>query len=414
MAAGILSEVAENLSRIVSSLSVRRSTSGRRKKELLAEYIKSMAGLYEEHAYLPQVYPVFAVNFSYHQPRVWREIARSLEGLNTALQEALQARGVLGRVEPGTPQGFIVLTLVASALLCVEAARGYKPEARFRMGGVTVGTAGYCSIMRHAHRTSLLLGSHKFVDYALEFVNEAIQDFVAKTTSKKCSGCKDKAGPIGSLRSLWAFRGECPVCYDAFRAEFTSRILTAYRGYLASLYAFRWMYSSAVLYGHETKGVIMPELRGVRANYPALATYLGRLIAQAIEVWSGRIPDYSAFEGLAQVIVEYLDLYTSFRAEASRLQGSGRVESVYRLDSVSRWHANVQGIIRDNPALSLIVPTGLGDVVDDLVNYAVNERVHAIAAANYAPEAWGAFQWFSAVDLESLITKRILRAGAGQ
>ena len=412
MAAGILSEVAENLSRIVSSLCFRRTTSSTRKDEILAEYIKNMAGLYEEHAYLPQVYPVFAVNFKYHLPRVWRELARSLEGLNTALQEALQAQGVLGRVEPGTPQGFIVLTLVASTLLCVEAARGYKPEAKFRMGGVTVGTAGYCSIMRHAHRTSLLLGSHLYADYALEFVNEAIQDFVAKTRSKECSGCKDKAGPIGSLRSLWMFRGECPRCYEAFRREFTSRVLSAYRGYLASLYAFRWMYTGDVLYGHELKGVITPA-RGVRANYPALATYLGRLIAQAIEVWSGRIPDYSAFEGLARVIVEYLDLYTFFRAEASRLQDSGRVESVYRLDSVSRWHANVQGVIRDNPALSLIVPTGLGDVVDDLVNYAVNERVHAIAAANYAPEAWGAFQWFSAVDLESLITKRILRAGAG-
>ena len=413
MATEILGEVAEHLSKIVGTLCVRRSTRSTEKEEILAEYIRSMVSLYGEHAYLPQVYPAFAVNFSYHLSRVRRELAVSLERLHSALQEVLQAQGIISRVEPETPQGFIVLTLVASALLCVETARGYKPEARFRVGGVTVGIAGYCSIMRHAHRTSLILGSHNFADYALEFMNEALHDFVAKTKSRECSKCKSKAGPIGSLRSLWAFRVECPECYEVFRRELTSRVLTAYRGYLASLYAFRWIYSSSVLYGNELKGVVTPGPRGVRANYPAVATYLGWLIAQTIEVWSGRIPDYSAFESLAQVIDKYLGLYTSFRAEASRFQ-DGRVESVYRLDSVSRWHANVQSIIRNNPALSLVVPTGLGEVVDDLVNYAVNERVHAISSANYAPEAWEVFQWFSTVDLESLITKRILRAGASR
>ena len=406
-----LDEIAASLSKIVSTLCVRKSISSSRKDVALANYIRSIARLYEEHAYLPQVYPAFAVNYNYYPPQVYSRLSNSLERLHDALGEFVR-----GDIDPKSPLGLIQLILTGTAVLCVEASHGYTPEVEFRVGGICVSVFGYCSLMRHAHRSTLMLASNTFMDYALAFMAEALSNFVSRTGSEVCRDCQDEARLAKSLKGLWRFRNTCPTCYEAFRRELTSRIMTAYRGYLASLYGVKWMYNSGALLGYELEGIALPLPstgrggRGVRANYSVIPTYLGRLIAQAIEVWSGRIPDYDAFRGLSQAIQEYVRLFSLFRSEASRIGEEGKAVSIYRLNSVSEWHNNTQKIIQEIPALSLVVPTGLGEVVDDLVNYAVNERIHAITAANYAPEVREAFQWFSSVDFEVLLSNRVLRA----
>lgn len=408
-----LDEIAINLSNIVNTLSVRRNLKGNRKDEYLAEYIRNIASLYDEHGYLPQVYPAFAVNFKYYSMKVFDKLSVNTMKLRDSLGDLIK-----DEVNPKSPTGLIQLTLTASALLCVEASQGHIPETKFRIGRINVSTRGYCSLMRHAHRSTLMLASYTFMDYALTFMAEAISNFISKTGVKECKGCLGMTRSIGSLRGLWNFRDECPKCNEAFRRELTSRTMTAYRGFLASLFGVKWMYNSKMLLGYDLEGVAIPldrsdriGGRGVRANYSAIPTYLGRLIAQAIEVWTGRVPDYGAFRGFSSIVGEYLRLFDSFRNEASKVEEKSISSSVYRLRSVSEWHSSVRRITQEIPLLSLVVPTGLGEVVDDLVNYAVNERVHAITASYYAPEVRDSFIWFNSIDYDALLTNRILRAG---
>lgn len=405
-----LDKIASSLSEIVSTLCVRRSISSSRKDYALKNYVHSIAHLYERHAYLPQVYPAFAVNYNYYAREVYNSLSGSLSSLYEALGDLIRED-----LELDNPLRLIQLTLTGTVVLCVEVSQGYAPSVEFNIGGIKVSVYGYCSLMRHAHRSILMLASNTFMDYALAFMLEALSSFIDKTESSACQGCRDKIRQMGSLKGLWRFRNTCPECYEAFRRELTSRIMTAYRGYLASLYSVKWMYNSGALFGYELDGITLPLAtgrggRGVRANYSVLPTYLGRLIAQAIEVWSGRITDYDAFKGLFQVIREYLKIYTSFRREANRIKEIGKAVNIYRLNSVSEWHNNVHEIIQETPTLSLVIPTGLGEIVDDLVNYAVNEHVHKITAGYYAPEAKESFRWFNYIDFETLLTNRILRA----
>jgi len=401
-------ELAENLSVVVSNLCHRRNISSRRKEAAYKEYLENIAKLYVDYAYLPQVYPVFAINFNYHSPKSFNRIYSNLENIYNILSD------IIGDISPKTPEGIITLTVVGTIVLCVEASRGYTPDAEFEIGSAKVGVSGYCSLMRHAHRSSLILASNKFMDYALEFVVEALSNFINKTKIESCRKCSNFT-LTRSLKGISRFRSSCPDCYEGFRRELTSRILTSFRGLLFSLYGLKWMYNSEHLLGNELEGVVLPVERkgrgggGLRNNYAVVPTYLGRLIAQAIEVWSGRIPDYEAFRGVARVVKEYVDVYEEFRREARRINKGITPVSIYMSESVSKWHASVVRTIQELPILSLVVHTGLGEISDDLVNFAVNERVHSIAASFYSPLVYSSFQWFSALDFESLLVNRVLR-----
>ena len=183
MGAGWLEEVAEALSGAVSVLSARRSTASERRLEALAEYINEVSVLYGEYSYLPQVYPVFAVNYPYYRGAVFEGLSRVLEEVAGRVEEYV---GASLDVDVSTPAGAVVSILAGTVVLCVEASQRAAPRVAFAIGSARVGVHGYCNLMMHAHEIPLILASNIYVDYALAFMAEALSDYVARTTVRDC------------------------------------------------------------------------------------------------------------------------------------------------------------------------------------------------------------------------------------
>ena len=397
-----LEELAKGLAEAVGVLAKRRSVTHSSKDESYRKYLVEVSRHYEALGYLPQIYPAFAINYTYYLPSKARKVSEALARVKEALGE------LAGDVDPRRPPDWAKLTTVGSVVLCMEASRGRHASAVFTIGNLRTGVAGYCSLIQHAHRSSLLVAANYYIYSALPFVLESLRDYVDRTRARACDGCSRQARNAGGIRGLWRFQLACPECYEAYRRELTSRTFSGYRALLGTILGVKWVYNALHIIGEDLDGVITPA-QGVRRNYPVMPTYLGRLLGNAVEAWSGRIPDAGGVRGLAEAVSWYIELYQKFRVEALDIASRGRVQSMYTLRCVTDFLAKVRDAIREHPALALVVPLGTVDIVDDLVNYVVNERIHRTAAEYYAPETRDSFRWFEQIDIETLVIARTVR-----
>jgi len=400
-----LPEMADALSSIVSVLCKRRNIARERKTSVLRDYLRLASNMYEEYSYLPQAPPTFASNYTYAKAFSHGELKPKLEKLASILSD------LAPDAEPNNPYGALQLIVTGTVALCVEYPRSGIPEATFKIGSVSVGVEGYCSLMGHAHISSLIVAAHEYIYYALSFIEEALSSFVNTTKVTACKDCEEQARKATGLEGIRRFQAECGECYERFRRELTSRSLPAFRGFLLGLYGLKWFYSANQALGYETRGLIIPFAGkgGVRHNYSVIPTLLGRVIAHSIETWSGRIPDYSLLEAISRVTGLYLKLFDQFRVEARSISRNATRESVYTMNSVLEWLSSIRKILEEEPPLVMVAPADLGSVVDDLINYVINERIHWYASISLAPEAAEAFTWFQDLDIEALVIDRIVR-----
>ena len=371
------------------------------------KYLDSTSILYTSYAYLPIIYPLHAKNFTFY--KVYSNMPPHLVD---AVSDVISELGL--DMDSRDPMAASVTIVYSSVRLCVESTRpgAVVSDLDFSIGGLRSGLRGFCEALSKAHLIILVLASHFYISYAPNLYVELLSDYASRNEAfRECKGIS-----IKSINDIVDVRSRCPRAYEGFRRTLTSRVITGLRALLGSLYMVKWVYEPMEVLGLRPPtflpGAAPGEGRGGIARlYPAQPTYLGRLVSEALEVWMHSLIDDKTLQAFGRAVAEYFLLLKAFRDGIADLAGRERKWSnIYSFEPLAEWRSRLEELVKQYSGLETISPIRMGEVVDDLISYVLNEKAHQEAAL-YAGlvDVARRFTYFNDIDLQDLISSRIIR-----